>query len=129
VAIFVILAFLTTRLEGVPRTVPFMAWFVMLAGLGGSRMAFRLLRERRLSAIWERSGGRRVNVLLVGAGDEADLFLRAVSSNPHSPYNVVGIIGENDKRVGRTIHTVSVVGTVEQLPQLIDKLRASGSAP
>ena len=57
-------AFLTTRLAGVPRTVPFIAWFILLAGLGGSRMAFRLLRERRLSALWERSGGGRVNVLV-----------------------------------------------------------------
>src|SRR5882672_5475553 len=42
VVAFVILGFLVTRLEGVPRTVPFMAWFVLLAGLGGSRMIFRL---------------------------------------------------------------------------------------
>lgn len=129
VVVFVIVAFLTTRLEGVPRTVPFIAWFILLAGLGGSRMAFRLLRERRLSALWERSGGGRVNVLLIGAGDEADLFLRANSSNPQSPFHVVGIVGENDKRVGRTIHTVSVLGTVDQLPQLIEDLRRRDMAP
>jgi O-antigen biosynthesis protein WbqV len=129
VVIFVILAFVTTRLEGVPRTAPFIAWFILLAGLGGSRMAFRLLRERRLSALWEKSGGGRVNILLVGAGDEADLFMRAVSSNPQAPYNVVGIVAENDKRVGRSIHGVNILGTMEQLPALVERLRQQGKGP
>ena len=129
VVIFVILAFLTTRLEGVPRTVPFMAWFILLAGLGGSRILFRLLRERRLSVLWERSGGGRVNVLLVGAGDEADLFMRAVGANPQAPFHVVGIVGENDKRVGRSIQGVEILGTIDQLPKLVEVLRQRGKAP
>lgn len=129
VVTFIILAFLFTRLEGVPRTAPFIAWFILLAGLGGSRMAFRLWRERRLSALWERSGGGRVNVLLIGAGDEADLFMRAVSSNPQAPFHVVGIIGENNKRVGRSIHGVDVMGTVEELPALVEKLKTQDKAP
>jgi len=129
VAVFLALAFLTTRLEGLPRTVPFMAWFIMLAGLGGSRMLFRLSRERRLSAIWERSGGGRVNVLLIGASDEADLFMRAISANPQSPYRVVGIVGENAKRVGRSIHGVEVIGTIDQLPSIVARLRDGMKPP
>jgi O-antigen biosynthesis protein WbqV len=129
VVAFVILGFLTTRLEGIPRTVPFMTWFILLAGLGGSRMVFRLLRERRLSALWERSGKGRVKVLLVGAGDEADLFMRAVSSNPQTPFHVVGILGENSKRVGRSIHGADILGTIDQLPAIMDKLRDQYKAP
>ncbi len=129
VVAFLILAFLVTRLEGVPRAVPFMAWFILLAGLGGSRMALRLLRERRLSVLWERSGGGRVQVLLVGAGDEADLFLRAVSANPQAPFHVVGIVGENAKRVGRSIHGVEVLGSIEELPRIVETLRQRGKAP
>ncbi len=129
VAIFLAIAFVTTRLEGVPRTVPFIAWFIMLVGLGGARMIFRMLRERRLGVLWERSGAGRVNVLLVGAGDEADIFLRAVSANPQAPYNVVGIVGENDKRVGRTIQGTSVIGTINELPAIVASLRAQMKAP
>jgi len=129
VATFLGLAFLVTRLEGVPRTVPFMAWFILLAGLGGSRILFRLLRERRLSALFERSGGGRVHVLLVGAGDEADLFLRALSANPQAPFHVVGIVGENDKRVGRSIHGVDILGTIDQLSEVVEKLRQRHRGP
>ncbi|NTU76753.1 MAG: polysaccharide biosynthesis protein [Alphaproteobacteria bacterium] len=129
VVAFTLVGFLTTRLEGVPRTAPFMAWFILLAGLGGPRMAFRLLRERRLSALWERSGGGRINVLIMGASDEADLFIRAVSRNPQAPFRVVGVIGENNRRVGRYIHGVEVLGTVDDLTTIVDKLRVRDRAP
>ncbi|MDE1900943.1 MAG: polysaccharide biosynthesis protein [Alphaproteobacteria bacterium] len=129
VALFLVIAFVTMRLAGVPRTVPFIAWFVMLAGLCGSRMAFRLMRERRLSALWEKSGAGRVNVLLVGAGDEADIFMRALNANPQAPYHVVGIVGENAKRVGRSIHGVDVIGTVDELPALVARLRERMKTP
>ncbi|MGF1996227.1 nucleoside-diphosphate sugar epimerase/dehydratase, partial [Enterococcus casseliflavus] len=70
-----------------------------------------------------------MNVLLIGAGDEADLFLRALSANPQAPFNVVDIVGENDRRVGRSIHGVEVLGTVDQLSNIVEKLRMSYRAP
>ncbi|MDD2324447.1 MAG: nucleoside-diphosphate sugar epimerase/dehydratase [Alphaproteobacteria bacterium] len=129
VVAFTMVAFFVMRLEGVPRTLPVIVWFILLAFLGGSRLFLRLLRERRLSALWEKSGGGRVNVLLVGAGDEADLFIRAVASNPQAPFRIVGIIGENDKRVGRNVHSIKVLGTVAELADIIEKLREKNMAP
>lgn len=129
VVVFTIAAFLIMRLEGVPRTAPIIAWLILTGGLGASRLALRVWRERRLSALWERSGGGRVNILVVGAGDETDLFIRAVASNPQAPFRIVGIVGENDRRVGRNIHGFEVLGTTEDLPQIVEKLRARDRAP
>ncbi len=126
---FVIATFLLTRLDNVPRTVPFISWFILLAGLGGSRMLLRILRERRLSVLWERSGGGRVNILIVGANDETDLFLRAISLNPQAPFHVVGIIGEDETRVGRQFHGISVLGTIDEIPAIIKNLRGRDCAP
>ena len=126
---FTMVAFFVMRLEGVPRTLPLIAWFILLAGLAGPRMILRMMRERRLSVLWEKSGGGRVNVLLIGAGDEADLFIRAVNSNPQAPFRIVGIVGENAKRVGRQVHGVNVLGTVEALPAIIERLREKDQAP
>jgi len=129
VVAFTLAAFFVMRLDGVPRTLPFIVWFILLAGLGGPRMLLRLMRERRLSALWERSGGGRVNVLLIGAGDEADLFIRAVGSNPQAPFRIVGILGENSKRVGRHVHGIPVMGTVQDLPHVVAKLGEKDCAP
>jgi O-antigen biosynthesis protein WbqV len=126
---FTLAAFFLMRLDGVPRTVPFIVWFILMAGMGGARLLLRLSRERRLNVLWERSGGGRVNILLFGAGDEADLFIRAVSSNPQAPFKIVGIIGENDKRVGRRVHGIEVLGTADELPDIIESLRNHGCAP
>ena len=129
IVVYILAAFFVTRLEGVPRTAPFIAWFILLAGLGGSRLGYRLLRERRLSSLWDRLGGGRANVLVVGAGDETDLFIRAVQGNPQAPYRIVGVVGENDKRVGRLLHGVEILGTINDLPAIIDKLRKQDIAP
>lgn len=129
IAVFALIGFMASRLVGIPRTVPFIAWFILLAGLGGSRMAFRLLRERRLSALWERSGGGRVHVMIVGADDEADLFIRAIHNNPQAPFRIVGVIGKDNRRTGRHIHGVEVVGSLDELGNIVDKLRRRDLTP
>ncbi len=129
IAVFALAGFLFSRLEGIPRSAPFITWFILLAGLGGPRMAFRLLRERRLSALWERSGGGRVNVMVVGDGDEADIFIRAVHSNPQAPFHIVGVLGKDKRRVGRNIQGIEVRGTLDDLPAVVDKLRVRDLAP
>lgn len=129
VVVFMVSAFVVMRLEGVPRTAPFISWFILMAGLAGPRLMLRIMRERRLSSLWERSGGGRVNILIVGAGDETDLFIRAVNGNPQAPFRIVGIVGENGKRVGRQFHGVSVLGTVEEIPAIVEALRAEDRAP
>lgn len=129
VVAFTLVAFFLMRLEGVPRTAPIIVWFVLMAAMGGPRLLLRIVRERRLSALWNRSGGGRTNVLLFGAGDEADLFIRSVNSNPQAPFKIVGIVGENKKRVGRHVQGLEVMGTAENLPEIVNKLRAKDITP
>jgi len=129
VVTFTLISFFLTRSEGVPRTLPIIVWFILMASMGGSRLLLRLIRERRLSALWEKSGGGRTNVLLFGAGDESDLFIRAVNNNPQAPFKIVGIIGENEKHVGRQVHGIEVMGTTEDLPSIIKDLRNKNLSP
>ncbi len=129
VLIFLPIGFITTRLADIPRTTPVIVWLILLALLCGSRLFYRVIREGRLSASWAQAGHGQCPVLLYGAGDAADLFIRALASNPHAPYRVIGVIAENDKRVGRELHGVKVLGTLEQLPQLMAQWRAKDHAP
>ncbi|MGB4102128.1 MAG: nucleoside-diphosphate sugar epimerase/dehydratase [Alphaproteobacteria bacterium] len=129
VLVFLPVSFLMTRLADIPRTTPVIVWLILLAFLCGSRMFYRLIREGRLNASWAQAGEGQSPVLLYGAGDAADLFIRALASNPHAPYRVIGVIAENDRRVGRELHGVKVLGTIEQLPQLMTQWRARDQAP
>jgi O-antigen biosynthesis protein WbqV len=129
VLVFVTVAVLTSRFADIPRTTPVIVWLLLLAILCGSRLGYRMIREGRLSALWAQSGQGQSPVLLYGAGDAADLFIRALASNPYAPYRVIGVIAENDKRVGRELHGVKILGTLTELPKLMAQWRTKDHAP
>lgn len=129
VLIFLPLMFLLTRLEDLPRSILVINWFVLVALLGGPRILYRLFKDRRFSLTLERDGLRRVPVLLVGAGDGAELFLRAMAHRPTAHYRVVGIVDEKGTRVGRKIHGVDVLADLETIPAAIKDLTRRGQRP
>src|SRR5688572_6619481 len=127
--IFVPLQFLLTRLEDLPRSQIVINWLVLVALLTGPRVAYRILRDRRLDYVLKRDRGRSIPVLLYGAGDEAELFLRALTRQPTTPYEAVGIVARKDTRVGRRIHGVDVLGTDEEMAEVTARLERRGRKP
>jgi len=129
VVIFAFAMFIWVRLETLPRSVLVIEWFVLMALLGGPRFFYRLLKDRRFGYETEIANGGAIPVLLVGAGDGAELFIRALRQGSASNYRAVGILSESTGRVGREIHGVQVVGTVESLDQAVAELKQRGTAP
>jgi FlaA1/EpsC-like NDP-sugar epimerase len=130
--IYLPILFLVTRLEGFPRSTLIICWFVLIALLGGPRLAYRLFKDRHAGHVLERERGgalRRTRVLLVGAGDEAELFIREMARRRDAPYEVVGIIDEKGRRTGRQIRNVRVLGSLEDLPAVMARLKGRGLAP
>jgi FlaA1/EpsC-like NDP-sugar epimerase len=129
ILIFVPLMFLLNRLEWLPRSTLFINWFVLIALLGGPRFLYRRFKDKRSGHAADETLSRRVPVLLVGAGDAAEMFIRALGRNPMGAYEVVGIIDEKGGRVGRNIHGVHVLGTVQDIPAVVDGLSQGGKRP
>lgn len=129
ILLFLPLLFLLTRLEAVPRSVLFIDWFVLMALLGGPRFLYRIYRDHRLDLTFERTDHRRIPVLLVSAGDSADLFIRGLQRNADAEYRVVGILAETTGRVGRDIHGVPVLGTVAEAAAVIAAFAGSSDRP
>ncbi|CAA7619372.1 Capsular polysaccharide biosynthesis protein [Magnetospirillum sp. LM-5] len=127
ILIFTVLMFLVTRLQDLPRSVPVINWFVLLALLGGPRFLYRSWKDRRRSAK-NAAGGTRVPVLLVGAGDEAELFIRATMA-PDAEYRAIGLISDGGGRVGRNIHGIDVLGSTAELDAVMARLKAAGTQP
>src|SRR6516162_10596530 len=65
IAIFLPVMFVITRLEGLPRSTLLIDWFVLVALLGGPRLAYRLFKDRGLDHVLERASRRSVPVLLI----------------------------------------------------------------
>jgi len=129
ILIFVLAMFLWTRLEDLPRSIMVINWFVLTALLGGPRFVYRMLKDRRFAIHLKEDGRRRVPVLLVGAGDGAELFIRALSRQADANYRVVGIVAERSGRVGRRILGVEVMGTTDHLADVVKRLAAAGDRP
>ena len=121
VLIFLPLMFIVGRLESVPRSLPLINWFVLLAMLGGPRFLYRVMKDRGIRKGLLKSPTKQVPILLIGAGDGAELFLRELRRDANTPYHPVGILDETGGRVGREIHNVPVMGTVEDIQDVLKK--------
>ena len=127
ILIFVPLLFFVTRLDFVPRSTPLINWFVLVGLLGGPRFIYRMFKDRRAERSAETH--RRVPVLLVGAGDGAEQFIRAINHNRDSAYQAVGLVDEKGSRVGRNIHGVHVLGNLDAVPVVMERLAREGKRP
>jgi len=116
VAIYTVGAFLVSRGQNVPRSVPVLTTIFMICGMVGSRFAYRLMLERRLGA---RTGKRTKQsprrVILYGMNDEADSFIPSVRRQADSNFEVAAIIDDSLFAKGRIVQGVKVRGRLSDL--------------
>ena len=129
VILFSLLMFFLVRLEGIPRSLPFINWFVLLALLGGPRFVYRLYKDRSFDWKLSQQSNSLIPVLLLGADDGAELFIRASRTGSGGNYNPVGILSESKGSVGREIHGVRVLGTIDNLKETISNLNEKDIRP
>ncbi|AHC73873.1 polysaccharide biosynthesis protein CapD, putative [Candidatus Endolissoclinum faulkneri L5] len=94
------------------------------------RIGYKLLKNGTITAIFKyKNTEGKVPVLLIGAGDEAELFIRETTPKHRFPYMVVGIIDNRNSRTGRQIRGVPIYGGISQLEEVIEKLTIHGLRP
>jgi O-antigen biosynthesis protein WbqV len=129
VLVFLPVMFVLTRLETFPRSILLIDWFVLIALLGGPRLAYRLFKDRGLDHILERVKHPSVPVLLISAKDGADTFIREMRRDPRAVYRVVGVLADTPSRVGREIYRVPILGTIDALDSVVEQLDRRGKRP
>ena len=128
VLVFLFAMFLLTRLELMPRSTLVINWLLLVAMLGGPRFLYRLAKDGDLVGLAKPGYDARVPVLLVGAGDRAEAFLRAMR-RPGERYRVVGMLDDVPERRDRHIHGTPVLGRVAEFEQTVKGLRRRGQGP
>ena len=127
-AIFVPAMFLIDRLDGIPRSVPVIFWFVAFAGLCSTRLLYiwavtwidgRPYSMRR----WE-----RYRVLVLANIKPSSAVVQSVRTRCAQKVQFVGIVSEDAER-GRTLLGVEVLGNVKRIPQILASLDVAGSYP
>jgi O-antigen biosynthesis protein WbqV len=94
--------------------------------LGAPRVAYRLYQARPRVAADDPALER---IVLVGAGDAADGFIRALSGQRQSMLRVVGLLAMTERNTGRRMHGLPILGTVVETGAVLDRLRRQNRLP
>jgi FlaA1/EpsC-like NDP-sugar epimerase len=127
--VFLPVMFLFTRLDTLPRSLLLIDWLVLIALLGGPRLAYRVFKDRGLDHVLEHGRGERIPVLLISTKDGADTFIRETVRDRNALYRVVGMLSDTPSRVGREIYGVPVLGTIDALEAVVAALDHRGRRP
>lgn len=101
----------------VPRSVIMLDPILLLLFLGGSRLGYRIWKERlRRYAL----GSSGPSVVVFGAGDAAADILKNLATT--GLWRVRGLLDDNPAKHGRQIHRVNVLGPLESFVDLAPRL-------
>jgi len=90
----------------------------LVAIMSVSRMALRSFREW---ALYGRGGDQGAPVVILGAGDAAVGLVKELSRSHE--WRVVGLLDDDEKKAGRLLQGARVVGGLEDLPRLAQRLK------
>ncbi len=101
----------------VPRSVLLLDPILLILILGGSRLGYRLWKERRLRNVL---GARGKPVVVLGAGDAAADLLKNLARA--GDWRVLGLLDDDPEKRGRQIQGVNVLGALDELAGLAPAL-------
>ena len=104
-------------LRGFPRSIFILHPLLLFVFAGAIRLSIRIFSEGLPIRDSIKSEGFK-RVLLVGAGDTGEIILREIKRHPKNGYRVVGFVDDNLNKIGRYIHGVKVLGSIDEIPQI-----------
>ena len=113
---FLVFSFFDVHAAEVPRTVWVIDGLLTLALVAGSRMLARTIIERPQS---RSIVARGKEVIVVGAGDAAQLMLKEILRTPDLGYTPIGLIDDDPRKKNLRLHGIRVLGTSDELPHLL----------
>lgn len=111
-----VLIFFIRTIEGFPRSVLFIAYFLIFIFTGGVRFAKRIYLQ-----VSKKSTGKE-KTLIVGAGDAGEEILRSISSSD-SYYLPFGFVDDSSAKQTITIHGLKVLGRIKDIPKIVKEER------
>jgi FlaA1/EpsC-like NDP-sugar epimerase len=130
VLITVVLTFAVNRLEGIARSLPVLQAVLIVGVLVSVRGSARIWFARQI----HRNGRGRVNphpceaILVAGVNAVSELFLRSVHEFAPQQVRVAGILAEDPMLRGRTVQQKRILGTIEELHNVLRSLEVHGIA-
>jgi len=123
-----VFTFALNRLEPVARSLPVLQGGLIVSILICARSTTRFRHARRIDI----NGNGRANaqpheaILVVGLNTVSELFLMSVKEFAYPRVQVVGLLVEEPEMQGRVIRQTRILGTVEELQDILQSLEVHG---
>lgn len=122
--LFVVYLATLYHFSGISRGVLLADAVLTIVFIGGIRLLIRLYYQRDEYffdeiIFWRKARKENTKVLIIGTGYLAVSLLREVRDQRKLNYRVVGFVDLNQKNKGMKIHGVPILGTLENIPQLV----------
>jgi lipopolysaccharide/colanic/teichoic acid biosynthesis glycosyltransferase len=117
------LAFALNRLNGAPRSLPFIQWSVLVAALCSTRVIARAVRDKRNGgrpaaggAVWPPP---RQNIIVTGLNRVTELYLGSVAEFAGPELAVAGVLADGAELKGRQVMGHKILGRPEDLSAIL----------
>jgi lipopolysaccharide/colanic/teichoic acid biosynthesis glycosyltransferase len=123
-----VLTFALNRLEPVARSLPVVQGGLVISILVFARSAARFwyTRQVHINGLGHPKGQPHETVLVAGVNTITELFLLSVKEFASQRVQVAGILAEEPSMLGRVIQQKPVLGSVEELPEILRSLEVHG---
>lgn len=118
-------AFLVTRLDSIPRSLPVIHFFV----LGSLLVLGRLVRARRPNAGMANnrlSSSKEENIIVIGANNIGSAYIRLVERFGSRKQKILAVIDLDPQLRNRTLAGHQVIGVPEDLPRILVEYKTHG---
>jgi lipopolysaccharide/colanic/teichoic acid biosynthesis glycosyltransferase len=130
VLVTMVFTFAVNRLDGVARTLPVLQGGLIVGALISARVAARYWLRRKTCQPAQGQVNRqpRETVLIAGVNAVSELFLQSVREFASHQIEVAGILAEDPLLPGRTIQRRPILGTIDELSDVLGRLEVHGVA-
>ncbi len=101
-----------------PRSIMIINCILDIFFIGGSRFLLRLLRDYLKR---DNITAPKQKVLIIGAGDAAEIIVREMHKHPELKKEIIGLIDDDPQKHDLEIHGVKVLGNRYDIPEIINR--------
>ncbi len=116
--------FLIFRLENIPRSFPILLFIISIFCVTSPRILYRILKDNL-----KKTNLKRIPILVVGDSMTTENFIRFSKQDSNSLYEVIGIVSFKDSSIGRRIHNIPIISSVNQIDLLSEILKKMKKLP
>lgn len=111
-----IVFYMLTISDDLPRSIYIITWFLNILFIGASRLGVRVIAHLR-----QVPENGQTRVLVFGAGDAGAFIAREIQNNQYQTKKMIGFIDDDDFKQNKILSGFKVLGNREQLSQIVEK--------